>query len=846
MSREVRKQLLQAIELLEKGTCQIRELVTDCHVEECIGLLTDCQDLAIAIGTRIEKIRGEGTATVRELENYCEELYHVGEDVQREEALKEESSRSLEESMQNVKAVFEEEFPDKLEVVFLPYKASMWDSLESVWMAARDDENCEAYVIPIPYYDKNPDGTFRDFHYEGDLYPDYVPVTDYKNYDFESHRPDAIFIHNPYDEANAVTSVVPFFYSENVKKYTGCLVYIPYYATTGGVSEGQSLCRAYLNVDYIVIQHESYREFFDARIPDEKFLAMGSPKFDRIIHMCQNPPEVPDEWKKMMQGKKVYFYNTSIGGMLENTEVFLKKMTYVFKQFQNRNDACLLWRPHPLLESTFASMRTEYQAQYEAVKQKFLDEKIGIYDDTPNIETSIVLSDAYIGDDGTSVTSLFGVVGKPMFILNNAIHDFPQENDWKGVMYYTPRSDYKDQYIVTYGNQLFYSPRNDCKYEFYCNLPKYSNPGYYQRAFEKNEKIYVFPRDAENILIVQQHKVVRAIEFPHKTERGAAFHDVLIDGDYVFLLPGKYPSLIRFDLRTEEYNMIDGISSFHSGYVNGTWEVSGACINNGVLYLMSFDGKNLLKIDVSTMKFEVEDTGLSQHYVAMFPEKEGMERYWLLPYEGTVVTCLDLSIGEAKEYDLKVEGLKAFYPGRNVECAEHFFSSIAEYDGWVYFAPAYGNKFVMLNTGNGEVKEWKSPFTFENKRSGYYYLLGDHGWFIGDSSNPKHWRYFNTHERKTYDVDFLSDKVKECEILFDEQDVRTHVRGYGANSQWMRYCCNEDAFHTLQDFLDGSLCGKPFSKKEQLQEFANINASVDGDCGMKVYRFVKRHIGEKG
>ena len=79
----------------------------------------------------------------------------------------------------------------------------MWDSLESVWKAADADPECEAYVIPIPYYDKNPDGTFRDFHYEGDLYPDYVPVTDYKNYDFESHRPDAIFIHNPYDEANA-------------------------------------------------------------------------------------------------------------------------------------------------------------------------------------------------------------------------------------------------------------------------------------------------------------------------------------------------------------------------------------------------------------------------------------------------------------------------------------------------------------------------------------------------------------------------------------------------------------------------------------------------------------------
>ena len=46
----------------------------------------------------------------------------------------------------------------KKEVVFLPYKASMWDSLESVWKAADEDPECDAYVIPIPYYDKNPDG----------------------------------------------------------------------------------------------------------------------------------------------------------------------------------------------------------------------------------------------------------------------------------------------------------------------------------------------------------------------------------------------------------------------------------------------------------------------------------------------------------------------------------------------------------------------------------------------------------------------------------------------------------------------------------------------------------------
>ena len=76
------------------------------------------------------------------------------------------------------------------EVVFLPYKASMWDSLESVWKAADEDPGCDAYVIPIPYYDKNPDGSFRELHYEGGEYPKDVPVVWYEDYDFEKRRPD--------------------------------------------------------------------------------------------------------------------------------------------------------------------------------------------------------------------------------------------------------------------------------------------------------------------------------------------------------------------------------------------------------------------------------------------------------------------------------------------------------------------------------------------------------------------------------------------------------------------------------------------------------------------------------
>ena len=847
MSKVVRERLQQTIQCMEEATQVIEKKCSNVQQDKALEkqllteFLTEVQDLAIAFGTRIEQLRGIGTRTVTELESYCECLFHVSEcmdSLQLSDAIKE-----LIRQMEQIKAAFEQDFPDKKEMVFLPYKASMWDSLESVWKAADADPECEAYVIPIPYYDKNPDGTLGTLHYEGDLYPDYVPIMDYKKYDFEVRRPDAVFIHNPYDAANVVTSVDPFYYSSNLKKYTECLVYIPYYATSGDMAEGQALCPAYLYADYIVIQHESYREFFDERIPDEKFLAFGSPKFDRIIHMCQNPPEIPDEWKKTIKGKKVYFYNTSIGGMLENTESFLKKMAYVFQQFENRKDACILWRPHPLLESTFASMRKEYLAEYKALKQKFIDEKLGIYDDTPSIENSIVLSDAYIGDAGSSVTSLFGVVGKPMFILNNRIHRLPEKDDWKGNVYCVPREDGQNQYIVVYGNQLFYSPNNDYKYEFYCNLPEYSGSGYYNKAFWNNGKIYVFPCNAESVLIVQDRKIIRELQFEHKSERGFAFRDAIRVDDYVFLLPGKYPSLIRFDLKTDDYRMIDGVGSFQSGYYNGSWMQSGVCLNHGMIHMLSFDGSKLLSIDVSTMEFDVTDLGLSQNYAAMCPENFGREIYWLLPREGTVVVRLDRTTGETKLYDLKIEGLKALRPLNDELCDESYFSSIAEHNGWVYFAPAYGNKFVVLNPKTGEKKEWKAPFASLNRKNGYYNIWS-HGSFLGDYKKPAHWRYFNIHERKTYDVDFDSGEVRECSICFDKHNVKAHARGFGVDSQTIRYCCREDAFHSIRDFLDGTLCGTPFDREKQLAEFSKINASVRGDCGEKVYQFIRKRIEE--
>ena len=95
----------------------------------------------------------------------------------------------------------EEKF--KKEMVFLPYKYSMWDSLESVWRAAYEDkDNCIAYVVPIPYCDRNPAGTAKEWHCERESFPADIPTLDWQEVDLKQMHPDVIFFHYLYDNCN--------------------------------------------------------------------------------------------------------------------------------------------------------------------------------------------------------------------------------------------------------------------------------------------------------------------------------------------------------------------------------------------------------------------------------------------------------------------------------------------------------------------------------------------------------------------------------------------------------------------------------------------------------------------
>lgn len=444
MRRMQKEQALKIVELLEQAHKQIKIKMEQGDTGSICSLLQDCQDSAIAVGTMIEKSEGEGTKAVSLLEKYCELIYQLHESVvaeKRHEGLP--FLPLLQECLNDIMNNILQDITVRKEVVFLPYKASMWDSLESVWRTAVEDPAVDAYVVPIPYYDKNPDGSFREVHYEGDEYPEDVPIVSYEEYDFEGRHPDEIYIHNPYDDCNYVTSVHPFFYSGNLKQFTDKLIYIPYFVLAETDPNDQEAVAsishfvtvpAVIHANQVIVQSENMRQIYidvmtreagehTRKFWEKKIVGTGSPKFDKIIHTQITDEDIPEEWKKIIfrsdgRRKKVVLYNTSVSSLLQYSHGYIRKMKEVFDNFfECCEKVALLWRPHPLMQATISSMRPELWDEYQELVEEYQKQAWGIYDDTADLNRAIALCDAYYGDL-SSVVQLCQKVKKPILIQN--------------------------------------------------------------------------------------------------------------------------------------------------------------------------------------------------------------------------------------------------------------------------------------------------------------------------------------------------------------------------------------------------------------------------------------------
>lgn len=835
MRRYQKRQVRELLQLLEEAHGAVEKALCAGERDTALSLLAQCQEGAVSAGTLIEEAEGEGTRTVALLEDYCEEVYRCSEAVRREDPAMSGSRirKTLDRSAAGVGDSVERDLPTRTEAAFFPYQASMWDSLESVWRAADADPDCDAYVVPIPYYDRKPDCSLGRMHYEGGMYPPDVPVVDWRTYRLEDRRPDIAYIHNPYDDRNFVTSVDPAYYSWKLKRYAELLVYIPYYSTTGGMAESQYSYPAYFHADYIVIQAERYRSFFDAALPPEKLLPLGSPKFDRVLRVCAAPPEPPAAWRERMAGRRVYFFNTTVGALVSDAERFLKKIEYVFSCFAGRKDACLLWRPHPLTESTFDSMQPRFRPLYEALKARFLEEGLGIFDDTPDVTSSIALSDAYIGDSGSSVISLFGMAGKPVFLLDQNIAALPEEDDWRGTV--LPPPPEQQAWLLLDGNQVYSAPAGDGCYRFFCTCSEYAGKGMYLKVLTVRGRRFVCPSGAQELLELGARGVRKRIPLLPLVRQGGAFKDAAQWGRYLVLIPNAYPALARYDTESEELSYFTKhLDVFHVS-VNGAARTGGCCVLGETLYLASPADGRLLAFHIPTGEEAVYEMGERAFTGCAVLASDGAA-LWALPWSADAPAVRwDPETKEARTYPLP--RLRCVSPFDGRESEERPFSSAAFWDRYVYLAPLWAEDFLRLDRETGEAAVWRPPFQVPERVKSGYLAAWSRGYFLRFAEGSRR-RFFSPLDRRLLEIDMEENTCEELPLDFSREELEAHQRGFAEQTPWLRYACMESAFNTLPDFLEGTVRGAPFDAGRERAAYGSIAANADGTCGEKTHAFM--------
>ena len=819
---------------------QILELLNTIKQAQSERLYADCQDGAMVVGEFIESIAGEGVLTVALLEDYCELLYRA--------SIGEIGERQLDKQIVQIENSLKSELkPDKTEIAFLSYKASMSDSIESIYLAAKDDPSCDAYWIPVPYYDVNADGTFGAMHYEGtDYYDETIECTDWREYDIEARHPDVIFTFNPYDAGNYVTRVHPNFYCERLRAHTDLLVYVPYFVCAGDIQEHFCTVAGCVYAHKIVLQSKKIRDIY-IRVykkayggkfgrAEDKFVALGSPKLDKMINVKREDYALPRKWKDLIEGKKVVLYNTTVAAILLSNDQYLKKLRDVLNTFHGRNDIALLWRPHPLISATYAGMRPQLLCKYEQIVEDYKNEEWGIYDDTPDHQRAMAWSDACFCDGG-SIVPMYQVKGKPMMISGvNVLHEEPV---------FMPSCIYVlDEHIwvlLRGTNALCKMSKSKWELEFVGSFPDEANflmddiLPFYLKPTHINGVIYFPPQLAKEIASYSiEDNLFDKVQF---NKVGKDFCEAVSYESYVFLVPRHYPGILRLDIVSRQIVCFsDWVNSLNTviSDTNDAYTFFPTTVGNSIMIAVC--GANaVVEFNMKTFHSNVYEVGKKgAQYSGICYDGEN---YWLSPRHNNPAIKWNKQTGEVKEFGEFIcvdEDIKFSY----LPCA---FCG-----GYVWMLPYASAHAVKIDARTEEVsiaEEFELSNQKEVGQSNVKYhfaqVFGSSIYAFNEQSKTLIEYDCEKKERREEKIEYPPEAMAKIEPLMASKFLA------GTNSEEAGvYCYYENKHLNLNNFLNYlTLYGDNDEAAEinriQAERARAKNENADGTAGKAIYDYIK-------
>ena len=401
--------------------------------EDIITYLSELQNNIVSFGTLTESIKGEDCNTVKLLEQYLEVIYKVAKYVQKfDENKYAECDEEVKDKFASISEAIDSEIVNRRSVLFLPVKAKHFGSMRMAYEMEAATPDTDVYVMPLPYYYKEYDGSFKDeIHIDTEEFiKANIPVTDYSRFDLSLLCPEKIYINSAYDEYNMAVSVDTRFYARNVKKYTEKLIYIPYfrlmefdranypcwynmqyYCTVPGV----------VMADKVYVQSENTRKAYIDKlnewVGDEKYTEIWEQKIDVYDESCEEHSE--DELRDVGSKKTIVWFVSS-GSLAEFGDRYIEKAYRNLDVFAlSRDKLKVLLISEPFLDEMIKTYSDELYKKWTG----FIDEfnRSGIGEVVSQVEDqsveALLKANAYYGDP-SYICKDFIAMKKPVMLQN--------------------------------------------------------------------------------------------------------------------------------------------------------------------------------------------------------------------------------------------------------------------------------------------------------------------------------------------------------------------------------------------------------------------------------------------
>lgn len=250
MRRFQKEQLSKNVNLLREAGSELTKLQPGAQK---INLCADIQDFVLAILNFAESVIEKDT----ELTELLSEAYIMLLKASQEET----DTESVLAQLDKISSCVADMGIDKMEVVFFCHKASISGCLERIYLDIKKHDTCDVYFIPVPYYDKNEDGSLAKMRYEAaGYYPNQFELRDWRTYDVKKRHPDIVFITDPYDGYGPGAVVHPDFYASRLRELTDMLVYVHHDSYSGIADSDIKKLPGIVLSDKVVVESEELRQ----------------------------------------------------------------------------------------------------------------------------------------------------------------------------------------------------------------------------------------------------------------------------------------------------------------------------------------------------------------------------------------------------------------------------------------------------------------------------------------------------------------------------------------------------------------------------------------------------------